>query len=143
MKQRTNQQTNGKSAMKMLILPLPPTDNRLRMPARGRLVKTPEYRQWVKDADVEWKLWRRSHPRFTPYRPCKSKQMEFQFYLHLPSWRTDLGNYTKALADFLGGNKNEKRLFTDDHYISMRLILPVETDKDNPRVEVCPFPDVY
>lgn len=68
--------------------------------------------------------------------------MEFFYRLYLPNRRTDIGNYTKAIADFLGGNKKQKRLFTDDHWVILRLEGAVQLDKTNPRVEINPRPQV-
>jgi len=129
--------------MRKIILPIPPTDNSLRIPARGRLVKSKVYREWNENAEIYWLQWIRSHPDFVPYAPTKQRQMEFQYCLYLPSWRSDINNYVKALNDFLGGNKTTPRLFEDDHFVSLRLILPVEVDRENPRVEICPYPDNY
>lgn len=130
--------------MRHIVLPLPPTDNRLRMPvARGRkvsLIKTPEYRAWSESAAIDWEIWQRDNPGFQPFTPDKNRQHEFTYQLFLKDWRTDIFNYNKAIADFLGGNKETARLFTDDHYVALRLILPVKVDKGNPRVEISPIP---
>lgn len=127
-----------------ITLPIPPTDNRLKMPIiRDRkplLIKTSEYRDWDKKAQVHWRKWQRENAAFQPYEPTQGNQLEFAYSLFLPSWRTDIFNYNKAIADFLGGNKTNARLFTDDHYISLRLLLPVKVDKLNPRIEIHPVP---
>lgn len=130
----------NKSEFSPLILPLSPTDNRLKMPViRNRkpfLIKTTEYRDWDKKAAIEWELWQRQNPTFKPHEPSQSSQMQFNYSLFLPDWRTDISNYGKALSDFLGGNKKIARLFTDDHYVYLCLTLPVTVDKLNPRVEI-------
>lgn len=130
--------------MNKLVLPLPPTDNRLRMPVkRGRivqLIKTNEYRDWGEQAHRHWQNWLSQHPRFTPYSPTKTEQLEFEYQLFLPNWRCDIFNFNKAIADFLGGNKEQPRLFADDHFIALRLLLPVEVDAKYPRLELNPLP---
>jgi Holliday junction resolvase RusA-like endonuclease len=132
--------------MNDIVLPLPPTDNRLRMPVlRGKkafIIKTNEYREWGEQAHRHWQNWKRQNPKFKPYDPKQNEQLQFTYRLFLPSWRTDIFNYNKAIADFLGGGET-KRLFTDDHYISLHLLLPVTVDKEHPRVEVCPNPTVF
>ncbi len=35
-----------------LVLPMPPTTNHLRMPVRGRLITSPEYRKWQTEAGL-------------------------------------------------------------------------------------------
>ncbi len=128
--------------MNRLILPLPPTDNRLRIPARNRLIKSPEYREWGEQAHRHWLNWQRQNPNFKPYNPSKKEQMEFEYQVFLPNWKSDIFNYNKAIADFLGGNKDTPRLFLDDHYVSLSLVLPVTVDAKHPRVEINPVPFV-
>ncbi len=43
-----------------LTLPMPPTTNHLRMPVRGRLVTSPEYRKWQEEAAHA--LWTHNQP---------------------------------------------------------------------------------
>ena len=139
--------TNPLAQLAKITLPLPPTDNRLRMPVKrgknAQLVKTSEYRQWGQDAAIAWEEWARLNDWRLLYLPTEEQQLEFKYQLFLPNRRTDIGNYTKAIADFLGGNKTEaQRLFSDDHWIVLRLAAPVTLDKANPRVEIDPVPSI-
>lgn len=111
-----------------IVLPLPPTDNRRLGVFRGKLLSTKEYRQWTQKANIVWngryKVKKMDEPAF-------EKQVAYKYWLYLPNKRTDIGNYTKATKDFLKG-----RLYTDDKWVDMHLQLPVEIDKQNPRIEI-------
>jgi Holliday junction resolvase RusA-like endonuclease len=142
--------------MDKIVLPLPPTDNRRLIPIVRKnpkprsqkdkfiavLIKAEGYREWEKRAATDWWFWKLNHPDFQPHTPSVKAQMAFDLFVYLPSNRSDIANYSKAVADFLGGGK-EPRLFTDDHYVSLRLVLPVTVDKFNPRVEINPVPYIY
>lgn len=110
-----------------LTLPLPPTDNQLRIPVqRGRsvqLVKSPAYRAWEHAAGAVWceytGFWDDRQCGFM-YVPTYEKQLQLKYELHLADKRKDCSNFTKALHDFLKG-----RLWTDDKWVSLSLITPV------------------
>ena len=99
--------------MKKLILPLPPTDNQLRMPCirkrRAILVPTPAYCDWKeKCKDLCQNL--------PYYEPSLESQLLFQYWLYKPNDRSDSQNYEKALRDLLTG-----KLYKDDKHIILSL----------------------
>lgn len=114
-----------------IILPLPPTDNRLRVSARysGRLVNTSQYRSWLSKSEELW-FWKYSHC-ITPLQADFAHQVKIPYQLFLKDKRSDISNYEKATKDFL-----TKRLYDDDKWVSLDLQLPVEIDKLNPRLEI-------
>jgi len=111
----------------ILTLPLPPTDNQLRIPVRrgrsGQLIKSQIYRAWEHKAQIAWRQhceWRNFCGIGFIYAPTYEKQLQFKYELHLSDKRKDCSNFTKALQDFLKG-----KLWTDDKWVSLSLITPV------------------
>jgi len=121
-----------------LTLPLPPTDNQLRIPVRGRLIKSSEYRVWEAIAQNEWRKFER-FTNYVPLEPSYNQQMKFIMVLHLATQRRDISNFTKALKDFLTG-----RLYKSDKWVIMEPELPVNvTPGIDEVVEIHTTPVIY
>ena len=114
----------------IITLPLPPTDNRRLIFARyqGRMVSSTEYRRWFENCEIKWIVEYRD---LKPLKPSFENQITIPYKLYQKDKRSDIQNYEKSLKDFLS-----KRLYSDDKYIKLDLILPVTIDKANPRVEI-------
>ena len=113
-----------------IVLPLPPTDNRrlIWSPRMKRFISSKEYRNWVKRCDL---IFSSKYKILEMDDPTYGFQIQYVYKIFLPDKRTDIGNYSKAIKDFLKG-----RLYTDDHWVDLALDLPVQIDKENPRVEI-------
>lgn len=115
----------------LIVLPLPPTDNRLRTIGWGtyKLVKSPEYRRWEEKCAHIWN----DKYNFVSFitTPSYDNQIKICYRVFLDNKRKDIGNFEKALKDFLS-----KRLYPDDKWVVMDLLLPVTMDKENPRIEI-------
>jgi Holliday junction resolvase RusA-like endonuclease len=124
-----------------IILPLPPTDNNLRLPKvvkrRAQLCPTKDYLSWKKKALEEWNGYAASM-KLPFYEPSFEQQLCFDYWLFKANNRTDSQNFEKALRDFLTG-----KLYTDDKHVVLRLKMPVRVDKIRPRVELSLAPKVY
>lgn len=129
-----------------LVLPLPPTDNELRIPvlvkAKGRrgfapqIIKSPEYRDWEEEAEKVWKEWVKmvlgDGIPVTIDEPSDKIRFEYNYFLYKKSNNADDQNYEKSLRDFLSG-----KLYTDDRYVKLNLVHSrVEIDKENPRISL-------
>ena len=124
-----------------VVLPLPPTDNRLRMPVRfgkgSRLVLTKDYRAWKEDLEITWLQWAGENRRFRPHKGSSKKFLLFQYQIFLPSWQSDAQNYEKALRDGLEGY-----LFENDRYVYIQAVAAPVIDKYNARVVLNPNPKI-
>lgn len=113
----------------MIVLPLPPSANRLwRWTPRG-IVKSPEYRAWLNDA-----AWRVAQQWQQP--PLEW----FAAYLYVPASRIDLDNRAKPVLDALqagGAVLDDKRL----QWLSLRVNYERKEDEGILIVlEACPAP---
>ena len=122
----------------ILTLPLPPTDNNLRVPtARGGkagMVKSKVYRDLEQQADIAWTnhgLYNKIMIFWQPDKPTFEAQHVYQIKIFMASKRTDISNFTKALKDWCKGN-----VYTEDKWVDFHIQMPVQIDKDNPRVEI-------
>lgn len=134
----------------ILTLPLPPTDNTLKKPSilRGKpnLYPTQEYNLWKKQAEKAWLLFVLEVEKTLGQHwqidvPSKYNQYEYSYRLYKADDRKDSQNFEKALRDFLSG-----RVYVDDRHVKLDLVMPVEIDKHNPRIEIdfCPEnPKIY
>lgn len=122
-----------------LVLPLPPTDNYLRMPVvfRGRasLILTKEYRAWKKQLEVLWLQWTRANSDFQLYKVSADFFLKFEYQIFLASWTKDAQNHEKALRDGLEG-----LLFVNDRYVYIQAQGRPEIDKKDPRIVLDPNP---
>jgi len=125
----------------MVILPLPPTDNNLRLPKRGKgrfaqMYQTSVYTQWKEIAGYIWDEFASFNKLSCPvFAPCLEEQFSFTYKLFKASDRADSQNFEKALRDFLSG-----RLYTDDRHVVLSLEMPVALDPSDPRIELCLTP---
>lgn len=144
-----------------LILPLPPTDNNLRIPIlkkctayyskqlkmyvnfRPEIIKSEDYRNWEKLAEKAWSDWINQLKRDGYIideeqldKPTDKIRHEYNYFLFKKSNNADDATYHKALADFLTG-----RLYKDDRFVKLNLVhSQVQVDKDNPRIEIDVMP---
>lgn len=122
-----------------LVLPLPPTDNRLRMPVKFkghvRLILTPEYRDWKKELELIWLQWAEENRDFKPYKVSANFFLCFGYKIFLGSWAKDAQNHEKAMRDGLEG-----MLYTNDRYVYIQAVGKPEIDKLNPRIVLDPNP---
>lgn len=102
--------------MSLIRLPIPPTDNQLRIPVRGRLIKSAEYRAWEELATYTIGS---GLPK-EMYHPTYERQMRFNIALCLADKRRDISNFTKACKDYLTG-----RLWDSDKWVDLHIELPV------------------
>ncbi len=122
----------------ILTLPLPPTDNNLRIPtARGGkagMVKSKVYRYWENQCHCEWFKFQEKlldNQKWQLDVPTFERQHVYQIKIFMASKRTDISNFTKALKDWCKGN-----VYTEDKWVDFHIQMPVQIDKDNPRVEI-------
>ena len=142
----TNLLRENERVFPFITLPLPPTDNSLKIPVirhkRGGkshpyLVSTSAYKNYKKAFKVDWEIWHRQNPDFKLYEPNKDCFLAFTFTVYMKTWQTDAQNYCKALRDVLSGN-----LYKDDRYtyVLPTLNCPPQIDKNNPRIILDPNP---
>ncbi len=123
----------------ILKVPLPPTDNNLRIPiianGRPKIISSTEYVKWkvkvdkiwlrfVYDLKVNGKRWKLDNPTY-------EEQLTYKYKLYVDNKCKDIQNFEKALKDFMS-----KRVYKDDKWVKIDLQLPVEVDPNNPRVEI-------
>jgi len=116
------------SMSNLLILPLPPSNNQLRIPTnRGgfvSLIKSQECRDWEEICGVKWLEYSRANRGFwSKDTPTKTLQFKYNMEIFLKDYRKDISNFEKAILDFLKG-----KLFTDDHFVKLNLKMPVLAD---------------
>jgi Holliday junction resolvase RusA-like endonuclease len=142
---------NFNSFLKVMIiaLPLPPTDNFLRQPviragrsrassalnirsSYGRqhveMILTGQYRKWKEKCSRKWD---KSYMHIPMLYPTYENQISIKYKIIMDSKRKDISNFEKAIKDFLS-----KRLYPDDKWVKMDLILPVTVDKDKAGIEI-------
>ena len=117
------------NVMLRIKLPLPPTDNQRLILSRGRLVSSPKYRKWVKEAEAAWnyevkKIKQEKGIDIPLIEPTYEKQAKFEIAITLPDKKTDFSNYVKAIKDFFTG-----KLYKDDKWVNMSVLDPVKVDR--------------
>tara|TARA_R100000655_G_scaffold72899_4_gene111400 strand:+ start:4363 stop:4737 length:375 start_codon:yes stop_codon:yes gene_type:complete len=85
-----------------LYLPLPPSTNRLRIPQRGRLVTSREYRRWQDDAMMALLKQGRTGGGLIDFE--EGTLVDVSLTVHRESnRRQDIDNRTKAVLDIISG----------------------------------------
>jgi Holliday junction resolvase RusA-like endonuclease len=120
---------NKKSLNMFLIIPLPPTDNQLRIPSRGRLVKSKAYRDWETCADIYFNKFKKELKLNNKYikldEPSYEAQYRYKIKLNLSDKRKDISNFSKALKDWLKG-----KIYIEDKWVDLEIQLPVIVDRN-------------
>lgn len=115
-----------------LILPLPPTDNRIHITTKtGRKIKSEAYRQWCTYVELSELRQFKIKNKFKILEPSYENQLEIKAKIYLKDKRSDMTNYIKALKDVM-----TDIIYTDDKWVVINIQLPALIDKDKPRVEL-------
>ena len=125
----------------ILTLPIPPSNNQLRIPInRGNhpeLIKSQSYRDWETLAHYKFVSFRN---KFGVVIDTASYNLQYQYKVRIfvKDKRKDISNFDKAILDFMKG-----RVFTDDKWVSLSIQMPVLVDSKNPRVEIDLNPEIF
>jgi Holliday junction resolvase RusA-like endonuclease len=112
---------------KIITLPVPPSDNRRLIIARGRMILSNEARSFLRDGMVVLKTqW----PRGTILVPSFNHQLHISVKAFVPSWRGDCSNFTKLLKDVMTGT-----VYDDDKFVHINYE-DTQKDQENPRLEI-------
>ena len=103
----------------MIMLPVPPSANRMYKPSVNRQIKTNQYKNWLNEAATLAGAWiTTTFPERTP--------LEVEIYANI-SYRRDLDNLIKPTLDML----QFAGIIHDDRYIdSIRMKRIDDIDKD-------------
>lgn len=114
-----------------LTIPIKITDNRRHIISRfkRRLIDSPEYKAWKEQAI--WYIKNQLSPSFKKYDPSFEKQLVYCMKVYLKDKRSDAANYDKGVRDVL----TQAGVWSDDKWC-LPAFLPVEIDKNRPRVEI-------
>lgn len=80
-----------------LNLPYPPSVNRLYRTGRGRIYKSPQYKNWLDEARIAWLQQRTT----LPTRYIRGRYTLEAFVWPPDGRHRDLGNLEKCISDFL------------------------------------------
>lgn len=109
----------------ILVVPFPPSTNRMYRMFRGHMVLSDEARAYEESVGWQAKMYMAANLLEVTYAP-----VSVQLRLFAPSVRRDTDNCIKALLDSLQGI-----VYADDRQV-VELHVYRESDKTDPRVEV-------